>query len=111
MSKVLSPFDWKTLMASETETSGRGRFASAIEAKETVPSLLPVWTLNCCPPAKTVASLVAATMTSAQDTTPGQRDSRALLIWLIRSNPNTVPFGIAVFSLCGPSSNIDASQP
>lgn len=60
---------------------------------------------------RTEASLVAAIMISTQETTPGHTDSSTTLIWSIRSYPNTLEFGLAVFSLTGPSNSIDASQP
>lgn len=57
------------------------------------------------------ASLVAMTMTSAQDTTPGHIFSIAALTKSITSYPLTLRFGGAVFSLELPSSRIDASHP
>lgn len=60
---------------------------------------------------KWTASLVARFRMSAQETTPGQRSSRTILILSMRINPPRPEFCGAVFSVFGPSSRIDASQP
>lgn len=60
---------------------------------------------------KATASLAAAIMMSAHETTPGQAASTAALISSIKSYPRTLKFGNAVFSLDGPSKSIDASHP
>lgn len=60
---------------------------------------------------KSTASLVAAMMISAQETTPGHALSTAALAWSRMSYPLTLRLGGAVFSLDGPSRSSDASHP
>jgi len=58
------------------------------------------------------ASLAARWSISAQETIPGHRDSRTVLILSISTNPPSPRFCGALFSGFGPSSSsIDASQP
>lgn len=59
-----------------------------------------------------IASLAARWSISAQETIPGHRDSRTVLILSINTNPPSPRFCGALFSGFGPSSSsIDASQP